>query len=36
LNAERTAVQLLGQRLNASVVLLKAAGGDWHTGADGK
>lgn len=31
LTAERTAVQLLGRRLNASVLLLKAAGGDWRT-----
>jgi len=31
LDAERTAVQLLGRRLNASVTLLKAAGGDWRT-----
>jgi len=30
LSAERTAVQLLGRRLNASVLLLKAAGGDWR------
>jgi len=30
LNAERTAAQLLGRRLNASVLLLKAAGGDWR------
>jgi NodT family efflux transporter outer membrane factor (OMF) lipoprotein len=30
LNAERTAVQLLGRRLNSSVTLLKAAGGDWR------
>ena len=30
LEAERTAVQLLGRQLNASVTLLKAAGGDWH------
>ncbi len=30
LNAERTAVLLLGRRLNASVTLLKAAGGDWR------
>ncbi|HEU5080940.1 MAG TPA: efflux transporter outer membrane subunit [Opitutaceae bacterium] len=30
LAAERTAAQLLGRRLNASVTLLKAAGGDWH------
>ena len=30
LDAERTAVQLLGRRLNASVTLLKAAGGDWQ------
>ena len=30
LNAERTAVELLGRRLNASVTLLKAAGGDWR------
>jgi NodT family efflux transporter outer membrane factor (OMF) lipoprotein len=29
-NAERTAAQLLGRRLNASVVLFEAAGGDWH------
>ena len=29
-NAELTAVQLLGRRLNASVTLLKAAGGDWR------
>ena len=34
LNAERTAVQLLGRRLNASVTLLKAAGGDWRTSGD--
>jgi NodT family efflux transporter outer membrane factor (OMF) lipoprotein len=34
LNAERSAVELLGRRLNASVVLFKAAGGDW--GADQK
>jgi len=31
LGAEQTAVQLLGRRLNASVTLLKAAGGDWRT-----
>ena len=31
LDAERTAVLLLGRRLNASVTLLKAAGGDWRT-----
>ena len=31
LNAERTALQLLGRRLNASITLLKAAGGDWRT-----
>jgi NodT family efflux transporter outer membrane factor (OMF) lipoprotein len=31
LAAEQTAVQLLGRRLNASVTLLKAAGGDWRT-----
>ena len=31
LDAERTAVQLLGRRLNASITLLKAAGGDWRT-----
>jgi NodT family efflux transporter outer membrane factor (OMF) lipoprotein len=30
LNAERTAVELLGRRLNSSVTLLKAAGGDWR------
>ncbi len=34
LAAERTAAQLLGRRLNASVVLLKAAGGDWQTAAN--
>ena len=32
LNAERTSVLLLGRRLNASVVLLKSAGGSWQTG----
>ena len=31
LAAERTAVQLLGRQLNASVTLLKAAGGMWNT-----
>ena len=31
LSAERTAVQLLGRQLSASVTLLKAAGGDWRT-----
>lgn len=36
LDAERTAVQLLGRRLNASVTLFKAAGGDWHPAAAGK
>jgi outer membrane protein TolC len=30
LTAERTAVQLLGRQLSASVTLLKAAGGDWR------
>ena len=30
LSTERTAAQLLGRRLNASVMLLKAAGGDWR------
>jgi NodT family efflux transporter outer membrane factor (OMF) lipoprotein len=30
LAAERTAAQLLGRRLNASVILLKAAGGAWN------
>ncbi len=30
LQAERTAVQLQGRRLNASIALLKAAGGDWR------
>ena len=30
LAAELTSVQLLGRRLNASVTLLKAAGGDWR------
>ena len=34
LNAERTAVELLGRRLNASVTLLKAAGGDWRTSGE--
>jgi NodT family efflux transporter outer membrane factor (OMF) lipoprotein len=33
-NAELTAVQLLGRRLNASVTLLKAAGGDWRRTAE--
>lgn len=32
LAAERTAAQLLGRRLNTSVTLLKAAGGDWRGG----
>jgi NodT family efflux transporter outer membrane factor (OMF) lipoprotein len=36
LNAERTAVELLGRRLNASVTLLKAAGGDWRRSGDSK
>lgn len=36
LNAERTAVDLLGRRLNASVVLFKAAGGDWHRDGEAK
>jgi NodT family efflux transporter outer membrane factor (OMF) lipoprotein len=35
-NAELTAVQLLGRRLNASVTLLKAAGGDWRTSGEPK
>ena len=35
LNAERTAVELLGRRLNASVTLLKAAGGGWNPGTAG-
>ncbi|MFI5357820.1 MAG: efflux transporter outer membrane subunit [Opitutales bacterium] len=30
LDAERTAVQLLGRRLTSSLTLLKAAGGDWR------
>jgi len=30
LNAERSAVEILGRRLNASVVLFKAAGGNWN------
>jgi NodT family efflux transporter outer membrane factor (OMF) lipoprotein len=34
LTAELTAVQLLGRRLNASVTLLKAAGGDWRIAAE--
>jgi len=29
LNAERNAVSLAGRRLNATIILLKAAGGDW-------
>jgi NodT family efflux transporter outer membrane factor (OMF) lipoprotein len=33
LNAERSAVQILGRRLNASVVLFKAAGGEWGVDA---
>jgi len=36
LDAERTAVQLLGRRLNASVTLLKAAGGDWRATGEPK
>jgi outer membrane protein TolC len=36
LDAERTAVQLLGRQLNASVTLLKAAGGDWRTTGEPK
>jgi outer membrane protein TolC len=32
LNAERSAVEVLGRRLNADVTLFKAAGGDWKTG----
>ena len=31
LSAERTAVELLGRRLNSSVTLFKAAGGNWRT-----
>ncbi len=31
LNAERAAAEILGRRLNASVVLFKAAGGTWNT-----
>jgi outer membrane protein TolC len=31
LAAERAAADILGRRLNASVVLLKAAGGDWDS-----
>ena len=34
LDAERTAVQLLGRRLNASVTLLKAAGGNWRASGE--
>ena len=33
LNAERTAADLLGRQLNATVVLFKAAGGDWRRDA---
>ncbi len=33
-NAERTAVQLLGRRLNASVILFKAAGGERNVAAE--
>ena len=36
LNAERTAVDLLGRQLNASVILYKAAGGDWHRAGEEK
>jgi NodT family efflux transporter outer membrane factor (OMF) lipoprotein len=36
LDAERTAVQLLGRLLNASVTLLKAAGGDWRMSGEPK
>ncbi len=36
LNAERTAVDLLGRQLNASVILFKAAGGDWHRNGEEK
>jgi NodT family efflux transporter outer membrane factor (OMF) lipoprotein len=32
LNNERTAVNILGQRLNASVALIKALGGGWNEG----
>ncbi|HEY4249003.1 MAG TPA: efflux transporter outer membrane subunit [Lacunisphaera sp.] len=31
LNAERASAEILGRRLNASVVLFKAAGGTWNT-----
>jgi NodT family efflux transporter outer membrane factor (OMF) lipoprotein len=34
LDSERAAVQLQGRRLNVSVVLLKAAGGDWRTNVE--
>ncbi len=34
LQAERTNVQLAGQRLNAAVQLIKALGGGWKTGSD--
>jgi outer membrane protein TolC len=34
LAAEQTSVQLLGRRLNASVTLLKAAGGEWRGAAE--
>jgi NodT family efflux transporter outer membrane factor (OMF) lipoprotein len=36
LNVERSAVEVLGRRLNASVVLFKAAGGNWGTNQDWK
>lgn len=35
LNAERAAVDLVGRQLNASVILLKAAGGGWNPGTAG-
>ncbi len=33
LDTERAAIQILGQRVNASVRLVKALGGGWRTGA---
>jgi len=33
LDTERAAIQILGQRVNASVRLVKALGEGWHTGA---
>jgi outer membrane protein TolC len=35
LSNERTAVGILGQRLTAAVLLVKALGGDWQTPGTG-